>query len=138
MKALTIRQPWADAIAHGPKRVENRSWPVPDKHIGTRILIHAGSTPDRSAELPDGIDLSSLYGGVPGDQRGAIIAIATLTSCHFDEECCKPWGMTGYFHWELDNVTTFAVPIPSKGALGFWSPNLNLLSLAGMQKGASQ
>lgn len=136
MKALTIRQPWADAIAHGPKRVENRSWPAPDKHIGTRILIHAASTPDRNAELPEGTNLS--YGNVPGDQRGALIAIATLEGCHFDEECCKPWGMTGYFHWDLSNITTLATPIPAKGALGFWAVNVDLLVRASMQAGAGQ
>lgn len=34
MRALTIRQPWAAAIAHGPKRIENRPKPIPPKHIG--------------------------------------------------------------------------------------------------------
>lgn len=29
MKALTIRQPWADLIMAGVKDVENRTWPVP-------------------------------------------------------------------------------------------------------------
>lgn len=29
MRALTIRQPWADLILYGGKDVENRTWPVP-------------------------------------------------------------------------------------------------------------
>ncbi|MBR8638680.1 ASCH domain-containing protein [Streptomyces tuirus] len=51
MKALTIRQPWAGAIAHQTKRVENRSWKLPAKHEGARILIHAGAEPDRNAQV---------------------------------------------------------------------------------------
>lgn len=45
IRALTIRQPWAGAIAHQTKRVENRSWKLPAKHHGARILIHAGKQP---------------------------------------------------------------------------------------------
>lgn len=139
MKALTIRQPWAAAIAHGTKRTENRSWPAPAKHLGTRILIHAAAAEDRvlrssndvPSELTDGI-------GVWPDTRSAIVAVATLTGCHFDEGCCQPWGMDGYFHWELADVTAFATPIPAKGALGFWTPKLDLPSLAGSLGGADQ
>ncbi|MEY9998187.1 hypothetical protein ABIE67_010308 [Streptomyces sp. V4I8] len=29
MRALTILQPWAAAIAYADKRVENRVWPTP-------------------------------------------------------------------------------------------------------------
>lgn len=42
MKALTIIQPWAWAIAHKFKRVENRTWAPPENLIGQRIAIHAG------------------------------------------------------------------------------------------------
>ena len=40
MKALTIKQPWAWAITHGTKRVENRTWKPPFHIIGQRIAIH--------------------------------------------------------------------------------------------------
>lgn len=130
MKALTIRQPWAAAIAHGAKRTENRSWPVPSKHLGTRILIHAAADQDRtrrpSHEVPrvltDNLDTWL-------DTRSAIIAIATLTDCHFDKGrgCCAPWGMDGYFHWTLADVVTLPEPVPAKGALGFWTPPADVL-----------
>lgn len=51
MMALTVKQPWAWAIVHSTKRVENRTWPPPDKIIRQRIAIHAGATFDRSALL---------------------------------------------------------------------------------------
>ncbi len=39
MRALTILQPWAEMIARGVKRVENRTWRT--KYRG-EIAIHAG------------------------------------------------------------------------------------------------
>ncbi len=41
MKALTIDAPWAWAIVHGHKRVENRSWRT--SHRGP-LAIHAGKS----------------------------------------------------------------------------------------------
>lgn len=40
-RALTLHQPYATAIAYGPKRIETRSWPAPPAAIGQRLLIHA-------------------------------------------------------------------------------------------------
>lgn len=135
MKALTIRQPWASAIAHGTKRTENRSWPAPAKHLGTRILIHAAAAEDRTPRTSQDIPRELTNGiGIWPDTRSAIIAAATLASCHFDDGCCAPWGINGYFHWKLEHVTTFATPIPAKGALGFWTPELDLLSQIGATK----
>jgi ASCH domain len=38
MRVLSVRQPWADWILSGRKRVEHRSWRT---HVRGRILIHA-------------------------------------------------------------------------------------------------
>lgn len=40
MRALTIRQPWAGRIAHGDKRVENRTWGTAYRGL---LLVHAGA-----------------------------------------------------------------------------------------------
>ena len=48
MRALSIRQPWADLILYAGKNIEKRTWRFPDKHKGERILIHAGKQPDQS------------------------------------------------------------------------------------------
>ena len=47
MLALTVQQPWATLIAHGPKRWENRQWePRPDEgpplYPGDYLALHAG------------------------------------------------------------------------------------------------
>ncbi len=44
-KAISVRQPWAEAIIRGGKNVENRSWMT--KYRGL-IAIHAGMATDDS------------------------------------------------------------------------------------------
>ncbi|MFJ8727686.1 hypothetical protein [Streptomyces sp. NPDC093269] len=119
MKALTIRQPWAGAIAHQTKRVENRTWKLPARYEGARLLIHAGAQLDRDAKV---------YGPNLG-VYGAVVAVATLTGCHYsdDGQCCGPWGMENVYHWTLADVTALEVPVPCKGRLGLWTPDDDVL-----------
>ncbi|MFE3381361.1 ASCH domain-containing protein [Streptomyces anulatus] len=119
MKALTIRQPWAGAIVHQTKRVENRSWKLSAAHHGARILIHAGAQLDKNAQV---------YGPNLGDY-GAIIGIATITGYHWSDDgtCCGPWGFENTYHWTLADVTALPEPVPAKGALGFWTPPADVL-----------
>jgi hypothetical protein len=119
-RALTIRQPWAGAIAHQTKRVENRSWKLPAKHHGARILVHAGAQPDRSAQVyGDHLDVYS-----------AVVAVATITGCHWSDEwqCCGYWAFEHAYHWTLDDVVALPDPVPARGALGFWTPGDDVLA----------
>lgn len=120
MKALTIRQPWAGAIAHQSKTVENRSWKLPAKHEGARILIHAGAQPDRDALVHP--DHRPVY--------SAVVAVATVTGCHWSDgwQCCGAWGFAQVYHWTLADVTALPEPVPAKGALGFWTPPADVLA----------
>ncbi|MGV9278101.1 hypothetical protein [Streptomyces griseosporeus] len=123
MRALTIRQPWASAIAHGPKRTENRSKPIPAKHVGSTILIHAGADEDRAPRPGDQVPriLTDGMRTWPRHFR-AIVAVATLTNCHQDAGCCRPWGFPGTWHWQLDNVRAVPHPILGvRGQLGLWT-----------------
>ncbi|MFD9070575.1 ASCH domain-containing protein [Streptomyces lasiicapitis] len=120
MKALTIKQPWAGAIAHQTKRVENRSWKLPAKHEGTRILIHAGAERDRYA----------VVYGEHFDVYSAVVAIATITGCHYSDDgrCCGPWGDEVAYHWTLTDVVALPEPVPAKGRLGIWTPDAELVA----------
>jgi hypothetical protein len=129
MKALTIRQPWADAIAQSTKRVENRTWPLPARHVGARILIHAAAALDRHAALPP---QHPANGARPG-HRSAVIAVATLTGCHLDDGCCAPWGQRQVFHWALTDVVPLDRPVPCRGALGLWTPPGDVLTAVSAQ-----
>ncbi|MBU3865576.1 hypothetical protein KN815_16260 [Streptomyces sp. 4503] len=121
MKALTVRQPFADAIIHGHPRyglktAENRPKPIPPKYLGETILIHAGK-----AWHPLGKDVD--WEQRP-DARMAIIGTARLIGVHVDGGCCAPWGMVGYFHWQLADARPLTTPIPDvAGQLGLWTPD---------------
>lgn len=131
MKALTIKQPWAGLIAHGDKGVENRTWALPEKHIDTRILIHAGAAFDQTARsLAAALDDWQLT-------PSAVVAVATITGCHFDDGnqvCCSYWAQPGLYHWTLADVVALPEPVPAKGALGFWTPDEETVNTALRQK----
>lgn len=70
-EALTVRQPWAHAIAHLGKRVENRGWSRARaiSLIGNLIAIHAGAKVDEDAvallrgrglDVPDRMPTSAI------------------------------------------------------------------------------
>lgn len=93
MKALSIRQPWAWAILHGGKDVENRSWRT--QHRGS-LLIHAGAREDPDArgqllaiglEVPDTLPL------------GGIVGVVDVVDCVRGHE--SPWAINGEWHWLL-------------------------------------
>jgi hypothetical protein len=45
MKVLTVKQPWTYLICSGIKDIENRTWKLPEKYKGERVLIHASGNP---------------------------------------------------------------------------------------------
>jgi len=45
MITLSVRQPWSYLLCKGIKPIENRSWKLPEKYKGKRVLIHASSQP---------------------------------------------------------------------------------------------
>lgn len=133
MKALTIRQPWIDAIVHSQKRCENRSWPPPASIVGQRILLHAAKADDRHAVL--------CRDAAWTDRRGVILAAATITSHHAANTrgplCCAPWGFPDAYHWQLRDVTALPEPVHAKGALGFWTPPPAVLAAVEQQLAAT-
>lgn len=116
-KALTVRHPWAWAIIHGGKLIENRTART---HWRGPIAIHAATSWSTRGQhdqrvrqaLADWVDQRSpRYLGVPIEQRrdvdsllglrtwwtmGAIIGTAQLVGCHPDVGCCRPWGESSY------------------------------------------
>lgn len=134
--ALTIQQPWADAIVQTPragrtrKGTENRTWPIPAKYLGMRILIHAGKQDDKRAVL---VRSSSWL-----DQRGVILGTARITRCHQANTkgplCCAPWGFPSehghtVWHWDLEDVWALPMPIGDvRGAQKLWRPTQGLVA----------
>lgn len=118
MKALTICQPYAEMIALGVKRVENRTWPT--KYRGL-LYIHAGKS---RSWLEEGDEEE-----YPDMQFGAIVAVGRLVDC-VNYEYPDSWirrhaWLVGYEHaggpwcWILEGVTPIG-PWPWRGAQGLF------------------
>lgn len=126
VRGLTIRQPWAWAILHAGKHVENRSWRPPSWLVGKRIALHAAKGLSRIEyeAARDGIDWANPTVLVPSFHdlaRGAIVGTAVLARVidHDDEYKSCRW-YTGEVGMALADRRALREPIPWKGALGFW------------------
>ena len=140
MRAITVRQPWAWAIVHGGKDVENRTRNIAGTYRGP-VAIHAGLTPDTAAQghWPPR-DLVPMKAWQP---RGVVIGVVDLVEVHFarsgdyedpcggyddiEGEClCSPWAGDLMHHLVLANPRPLAEPIPYRGRLGLWIPGARL------------
>jgi hypothetical protein len=118
-RVLSIRQPWAWAIASGRKKVENRSWSTP--YRGT-VYIHASS--NRDAHGAQWIQRQCGL-TVPDElTRCAVIAVAELTDVvtlnrgrRFGKWFEGPYGFV------LTNVRRLRRPVPTLGRLGLFRPS---------------
>lgn len=144
MRALTVRQPYAWAIMHGGKTVENRTrafaW---RRGIGQRLAIHAGARLHMAADTDDVLQAAIAGHTLPGDHlpdaaqvRSAVLGTVLLTGVHEAATgCCQPWGHPyrlepgpGYtralydvVHLTFEDPRPLAVPIPLGGRLGLWT-----------------
>lgn len=107
MKAISVRQPWADAILHFGKRIENRTWNT--RYRGP-LLIHAARQPAEDEDVArDFIARASGQFGancIPAAEHyGGIIARAVLVDVV--RESSSPW-FTGPYGFVLADVE----PVP--------------------------
>lgn len=117
MKALSIRQPWAWAIIHAGKDVENRDWPT--SYRGP-ILIHAAKAMPKSEFLSASAFIRKItsepFGMGQADNRGGVVGIAEIVDCV--RESSSPWFM-GKYGFVLRDVRR--VPfLPCPGRLGLF------------------
>ncbi len=123
MKALTIKQPWAQLIIEGYKKYEFRSWKT--KYRG-KILIHAGMSLEKEMDLRfKGYNLSYTMGAIIGE---AILEDCILVDEKFNEELRKidpiVYGRSNHvetYAWKLTNIRKYEKPIEIKGQLGLWN-----------------
>lgn len=150
MKALTLTQPWATLVAIGAKRIETRSWATSYRGL---LAIHAAqgyvglsgpagfmgrcnSEPFKSALATAGLTHRDL-------PRGAIVAVCRLVDCvptcgdgYYrdpdrrvimqvdDQERAFGDYSLGRYAWLLADIQRLLEPIPYKGMLGLWEPDL--------------
>lgn len=127
MMGLTLMQPWAWAIAHAGKDVENRTWAPNRKFIGQRIAIHAGRNYDSDAHAffdalgidwrrpacrETGIVATATLRGVLGLQ-GTPASLAHNLAALFGQ---SPW-LFGPLGWCLADVVPLRQAVPCRGSL---------------------
>lgn len=119
MKALSIKQPWAELILQGKKKIEIRKWST--KFRG-EFYIHASKNPDKDAMKKFGFE------GLP---CGFIVGKANLVDIknyknrgEFDKDSALhlatfDWGNFGFVLEDVERIEK----IPAEGNLGFWEFN---------------
>jgi len=118
-KAISVNQPWAWAIVHGYKPVENRNWPT---QFRGEVLIHAGKKFDD--EGYEFLKKMLPTANIPKKEdffRGGIVGIAYITDCVKEME-------SEWFFGEWGFVLADARPCHPKickGSLGFFEPDYN-------------
>jgi hypothetical protein len=128
LRALSLRQPWAWAILHAGKDIENRKW---NTRVRGRIALHAayGMTLE---EYQDGCDfINSIKPNivVPAFEqiiRGAIVGLVEITDVV--RKHSSPW-FEGPYGFVVARPQLLAMPIECPGALGFWNVSPELVRL---------
>lgn len=117
-KCLTVKQPWAWALIHGPKRIENRTWYT--SYRGP-LFIHAGKGRDRLGE-ENGLfecDYKNLI-------YWAIIGVVDLVDCVPIHQAEGDPFAEGPWCWLTANPKPLN-PFYCSGALSLWLPPKELM-----------
>lgn len=121
MKVLSVQQPYAWALVHGPKRIENRTWNTPYRGP---VAIHASRNQVRRYEFitEQGRELLAPQ---PQLVFGAIIGVMDLRYCFDAASAHEAFPdqrefISGPECWCLFDPIPLTRPIPCKGRLGLW------------------
>jgi len=140
LRALTLHQPWAYAVAHLNKRIENRSWRPPNHLLGQKraLAIHAGKQsydlPELEVRIVNPLPNGEIYTSPPQLYRtelprGCIVAVCTVrgSSDRAYDLCSElgldqlQWFMPGSIGWVLDDVVVLDEPVPCRGRQRVWT-----------------
>ena len=135
MYGLTLPQPWAWAITHAGRRLENRSWAPPACLLGHPIALHAGHAYDAQGEA---WLRQELFEPIPPSAallpRGVVVAVARVVGViqaasgeasqgallgHLSA-AQAPW-FQGPYAWLLGEVTPLPTPVPCLGRKRLWN-----------------
>src|SRR4051812_33426466 len=111
MYALSVRQPWAWGIIHGPKRIENRSRRT--NHRGP-LLIHASSSKMGHFIWPSQVALPRSFA------FGALIGMVNVIGCVPVSQMSDDPFASGPWCWLLDDPQPLPEPIPWKGSVSLF------------------
>ena len=131
MRAISLWQPWATAVAVGSKHIETRHWAT--AYRGP-LVIHAAKRWDREQREFASVEMSlgRLPRRVP---LGALVAVCRLADCIPTEDLMaarSAFGVTpieriygnyepGRFGWLLEDIRALPEPIGFRGGQSFFT-----------------
>jgi activating signal cointegrator 1 len=126
MKAISLWQPWASAMARGDKHNETRSWPI--SHRGDLLICSAKRKPTPEETGPENYDAAMKL------PYGFALCIVEVFDCRGVEwiasqaafsEREREWGDytagIGRYAWMTRNLRTFTRPFPIRGSQGLFT-----------------
>lgn len=125
-KVLTMWQPWAWAVIHGSKRIENRGRQTAYRG---RLLIHTGLGPQSKWANYVAEQMAGWPARHPRptldelrDERGLVIGEVTLAGTEPNgAEPANPWAIPGQVGWRLENPIAYARPFQLTGQQGMFT-----------------
>ncbi len=116
MKALSIKQPFAELILQGKKKIELRKW---NTFFRGGFLIHASKVPDKEVMKKFGFKKLSC-GCVVGKAKLIDVKKYNNEEEHNKDKnlhlASSKWGNYGFVLGDVKRIKE----IPCKGNLGFW------------------
>lgn len=119
MKALSLKQPWAELILQGKKKIEIRKW---NTKFRGEFLIHASKNPDIEAMKKFGF-LDLPCGFIVG--KAKLVEVKDYENKEeFEKDknlhlATSEFGNFGFILEDVERINK----IPKKGSLGFWEFN---------------
>ena len=133
MRAISLWQPYASAIAWELKRWETRGYPT--SHRGLLAIHSTLHPPPQALELErrwiPRLPVAALPLGDDKLPRGCVLCTVRVCECMPTEQAVR-WGLIGdqerelgdygpgRFAYQLMLVQRFQVPIRARGARGWW------------------
>lgn len=137
-RALSLWAPWAWAILHAQKDIENRSLAFPKHHVG-EFWLHASLWPgtrkplnaNQQHELVDEFRAMMAQSGRARESfpplklgeldawRGKIVGRVTVT--RYVRESRSVWFVPGGLGLQLEKPIALSVPVAAVGAQGWWT-----------------
>ena len=116
MKALSLKQPFAELILQNKKKIELRKW---NTKFRGKFLIHTSKIPDQKAMKEFGFD-NLPCGFIVGKAKLVDVKKYETKREHDKDKnlhlASSLWGNYGFILKDVKRIK----PIPVKGKLGFW------------------
>lgn len=121
MKTLSVIQPWAWAIIHAGKTVENRTWECAYRG---ELAIHASKEYDLQGREWIEQEFRIAVPGPSDCPRGGVIGMVQMVDCVTRHS--SPWffGPFGFVLAEPQSIR----PIPTRGQLGIFEVDLSAVT----------